>query len=70
MNEIVDLASRRKPVRYSIHVDHFYDGRIEVCFEGITDTPTLRDKESMLAAIVEAKRLLLHDMGQQPENKL
>lgn len=66
-DNIVDLAAKRKPVRYSIHVDHYYDGRIEVCFEGVTNTPTLRDKEALLAAIDEAKRQVEYDIDQHKQ---
>jgi len=66
-NKIVDLSSKRKPVRYSIHVDHYYDGKIAVCFEGVTDKPTLRDKEALLAAINEAKAQMEYDIDQDKQ---
>lgn len=57
-DNVINLGAKRKPVRYSIHVDHYFDGHIEVCFEGIGSSSSLRDKESLLAAINEAKALV------------
>jgi hypothetical protein len=67
-SNVVDFNSKRPPVRYSVHVDHYHTGEIKLCFVGITDTPTQEDKESLLAALREAVSLMEYDVSQGVQN--
>lgn len=61
-DNVVDFASKRPPVRYSVHIEHYYTGDVQVCFDGITSTPTREDKEALLFALKSAVSLIEHDI--------
>lgn len=46
---IIDLSSRRKPVTYTIHVCHHWDGKIELMIEDLDDD--IRSDEAVMGAL-------------------
>lgn len=53
-DNVTPLSSRQRPVRYTAHFDHHFDGTVDVCFEGVGESPSLRSKEALLAALLAA----------------
>ena len=52
-DEIIDLADRRRPVVYTVHLMQWWDGRLEVAVDDVADDPRSRD------AVREALRRVL-----------
>lgn len=50
MADIVPLDGQREPVRYTIHVDHHWDGAVDVAIEDIS-----ADKRSLRVAAYALK---------------
>jgi len=46
MAEVVHLESRRKPLRYSVDIEHYANGKVTVFLEGISDSSHNRRKVS------------------------
>jgi len=40
---VVDLATRRPPVHYTLRITHHWDGRIEALVEDVQDDPRSRE---------------------------
>lgn len=51
-DKVVSLASRQKPVHYTIAVTHHYDGEIEVFFQDIADDD--RSRASAMETLIRA----------------
>lgn len=62
MSNVSDMASRRAPVIYTVHVSHHWTGKVEVQVEGIQSDPRSRKvaAEALLTAaeLVESKGVL------------
>ena len=55
--EIINIASRRKPVTYTIHITQLADGKIETAIEDVSDAPDTDKVMHLLTLIVNAYRL-------------
>lgn len=68
-SKIVDISSKRPPVRYTMHVDHYHDGSIITIFEGFGPEPDLETKKALLfaleGAVQSVKYSIEHD-GEEP----
>jgi hypothetical protein len=67
--DVINLSTKQPPVRYSVHVEHYYDGSMTLCFEGISEVPTLRDKESLLTALKEAVAIVENEIARHKEQE-
>jgi hypothetical protein len=56
MSNVSDMASRRAPVIYTVHVIHHWDGEVEVQVEGISPDP--RSRKAASEVLLTAAELL------------
>lgn len=66
MSEVVDLAKRRPPVRYTIHLSQHWDDRLEVWVEDVAADD--RSRASIADALRRAAVLLDPASGAEPQS--
>jgi hypothetical protein len=62
MADITDINARKPPVCYSFHVTHHWGGELGVSVSGVSENPTRRDKEALLAAAEAVVDLIKADL--------
>lgn len=58
MTNIVDLATKRAPVLYTVHITHHWDGSIDVAIEGLGNPPSEQSKQSVIYGLTTAVDLI------------
>jgi hypothetical protein len=58
INNVISLAKQQPPVRYSVHIDHFWNGEIGISVEGISADPTIESKNAVLSGLREAVSII------------
>lgn len=56
---IVDLSKKRDPVKYTIHLTHHWDGKLEIWVDDVSDTE--RSRESIAWALDQAAAAMRSD---------
>lgn len=48
---VTNIAKNKLPVRYSVHIDHYFTGEIGLSVEGVGSDPGPRSKDAIVSAL-------------------